>query len=285
MTHAGPAVSIVDKILTPFRDARFRRVLIYLAAWNAASNIAAPFIAVFLIRHVGLSFGTVTTLWVSSQIANALTLYAWGRLSDRLTNKAILAVALPVYFACLLALIFTAEPSISRTTMLTALYAIHVVMGAASGGIALATGNMTLKLAPAGQGTAYLGATSLTGSVMGAIAPIVGGAVAEWLSATRLSIVVRWASSSSSTDFALIELTRWQFLFIISALLGVYVMHALSRIEEGQKISERVVIQQFGLEALRTLNQVSSIAGLLGNFFNFGRLSERRLRVRRPDKR
>ena len=65
MTNAGPGVSIVEKILTPFRDARFRRVLIYLAAWNAASNIAAPFIAVFLIRHVGLSFGTVTKLWAA----------------------------------------------------------------------------------------------------------------------------------------------------------------------------------------------------------------------------
>jgi MFS family permease len=49
---------------------------------------------------------------VASQVANALTMYLWGRLSDRLSNKAILAVALPAYFGCLVALLFTVIPVI-----------------------------------------------------------------------------------------------------------------------------------------------------------------------------
>jgi MFS family permease len=284
MTHAGPAVSVVAKILSPFRDPRFRRVLIYLAAWNAACNVAAPFITVYLMRQLGLTLGAVTTLWVASQIANALTLYAWGRLSDRLTNKAILAVALPAYFASLVALVYVTAPATDDGVPMVALYMIHVLMGCASAGIGLATGNMSLKLAPAGQGTAYLGATSLVGSVMGGLAPIVGGALAQSFQASTLSIVVRWLSPSHTSELALIDLTRWEFLFVISALLGLYVMHAASRIEEDGKISERRVIQEFGLEALRTLNQLSSVAGLLGNFFNFGRPSERRLRGRRAER-
>jgi len=47
------------------------------------------------------------------------------------------------------------------------------------------------------------------------------------------------------------------------------------------EISERVVIQQFALEAVRTVNQVSTVTGLLGNQFAFGRLVERRLYARR----
>ena len=58
-------------------------------------------------------------------------------------------------------------------------------------------------------------------------------------------------------------------------------LHALSRIQEGEEISERVVMQHFALEALRTVNQVSSVGGLLGNLFSFGRLFERRMFMRR----
>jgi hypothetical protein len=113
----------------------------------------------------------------------------------------------------------------------------------------------------------------------------VGGALAQWANTAELSILVRWTTTPAApgTEFALLDLSRWEFLFVLSALLGLYVMHALSRIEEGEKISERRVIQEFGLEALRTLNQLSSVAGLLGNLISFGRLSERRLRARRPD--
>jgi MFS family permease len=47
---------------------------------------------------------------VTSQVANAVVLYIWGRLSDRLSNKAILRVALPLYFVCMLGLAFAAIP-------------------------------------------------------------------------------------------------------------------------------------------------------------------------------
>ena len=50
---------------------------------------------------------------------------------------------------------------------------------------------------------------------------------------------------------------------------------------EGEEISERVVMQQFALEPVRTVNQFSTIAGLLGNLVSFGRLFERRLYPRR----
>jgi MFS family permease len=97
---------------------------------------------------------------VTSQVANAVVLYIWGRLSDRLSNKAILRVALPLYFVCMLGLAFAAIPD-ARGVTLSMLYVVHIAMGAAAGGSGLATGNMSLKLAPQGQGTAYLAATGL----------------------------------------------------------------------------------------------------------------------------
>ncbi len=280
MTAAGPPASVITKILAPFRDANFRRVLRYILAWNAASNLAAPFLVVYLIQQLHFSLGTVTTLWVTSQVANAVVLYIWGTLSDRLTNKAVLTVALPLYFLCMLGLAFAGMPDNPAVT-LAILYLVHIAMGAAAGGIGLATGNISLKLAPHGQGTSYLAATSLVASLTGGLAPLLGGSLAHWFEAVELSVVVRWALPSRAGEVAVLEFARYQFLFVLSALLGLYVLHALSRIKEGTEVSERVVMQQFALEALRTVNHVSSVAGLLGNLIAFGRLIERRLYPRR----
>ena len=281
MTDAGPHASVVSKILAPFRDTNFRRVLRYILAWNAATNVAAPFLAVYLLQQMQFSLSTVTTLWVTSQVANAVVLYIWGRLSDRLSNKAVLRVALPLYFVCMLGLSFAAVPDSSGVT-LAMLYVVHIAMGAAAGGIGLATGNMSLKLAPHGQGTAYLAATGLVASITGGLAPLIGGALAHWFEAVQLSVIVRWAWPGQVGEAAVLEFARYQFLFVISAALGLYVLHRLSRIIEGEEISERVVMQQFALEAVRTVNQLSTIAGLLGNLVSFGRLIERRLYPRRP---
>ena len=152
MTQAGPHASLISKIAAPFRDRNFRSVLRYILAWNAATNLAAPFLAVYLLQQMQLSLSTVTTLWVTSQVANAFVLYIWGRLSDRLSNKAVLRVALPLYFLCMLGLAFAALPAMT-TFALPLLYVVHIAMGAAAGGIGLATGNLGLKLAPQGQGT------------------------------------------------------------------------------------------------------------------------------------
>ncbi len=276
----GPPLPVLAMIRSPFRDQDFRRVIVFMASWNLASNLAAPFITVYLLRQLHYGMGTVTALWVASQVANALTMYLWGRLSDRLSNKAILAVALPAYFACLVALPFAKIPSEHALT-LPLLFAIHLVMGAAAGGIGLATGNLGLKLAPQGQGTAYLSAVSLSGAAAAGTAALVGGGLAEWFAARELAIFVHWGSPVGDALATVLEFQHWEFLFAISFVLGGYVLHALSRIREGAEVSERVVVQQFVTEARRSLDQLSSIEGLRSAvLFPFGWLSERRRRPR-----
>ncbi len=273
MHDCGPKVRMRERLREPFRDANFRSLLVFLGSWTVASNLAAPFITVYLMQQRGYAVGTVTSLWVTSQLANALTLYLWGRLSDRLTNKAVLAVALPVYFGCVLALCFADELG-NVHWQLAWLYLIHFLMGVATGGIGLATGNLGLKLAPQGQGTVYLAAIGLVSAVSGGAAPIVAGALAEVFQATQLSAVVRFSSPNASREMAIVSFAHWEFLFALAALVGLYVLHALSRVREGHEVSERQVMQQFGLEAWRSLNNLSSTA--LGTLFPFDRLSERR---------
>ena len=280
MLDTGPPQPIFAMLWTPLRDANFRRLIIFMASWNFASNLAAPFLTVYLLRQLGYGLGTVTALWAANQVAAALTLYAWGRLSDRLTNKAVLATALPAYFGCLIAFPVSALPEPHALT-LPLLAIIHVAMGIASGGIALATGNIGLKLAPQGSGTAYLASVSLAGSLAGGAAALVGGGLAEWFSARKLSFLVRWSEPGETTSFVALQFQHWEFLFAIAFALGMYVLHALSRVREGEHVSERGVMRDFFLETGRSFEQMlSTAAGSLTASFPFGRLFDRRRRDR-----
>ena len=283
MSAGMQPAAVFAALRQPLRDPVFTKVLVFMAAWNVASNLAAPFITVYLLQQLKLPLATVTSLWVTSQVSNALTLYLWGRLSDRLSNKAILAVALPIYFACMVGLVF-ADIGDHHTLRLVLLYGFHLAMGAASGGIGLATGNLALKLAPQGAGTSYLAVQGLVAALAGGVAPLVAGALAEWFAPRELSVLVRWVSPTGTAEVAVFEFAHWEFLFAISALLGLYVLHALSKVVEGAEISERQVIQQIGMEAMRSFDHLSSIVGSIGMLFSPGRLLNGPLRRRRAER-
>jgi len=155
------------------------------------------------------------------------------------------------------------------------------VMGAASGGIALATGNLGLKLAPHGRGTHYLAVVALSGALASGVAAITGGALATWFAARELAVFVHMTSASAAHEVVVMSLRHWEFLFGLSFVCGAYVLHALSRVDEGVEHSERAVISQLVSEASRSLAQLSPIDGLKDALvFPIGRLRDRRLRSR-----
>jgi len=284
MLEAGPPVSLVTALRQPLADPNFRNVLRFLAAWAVVSNVAAPFLTVYLLRQLGYSLATVTALGVASQLANAFALYLWGRVSGRLSNKSVLAAALPVYFICTGALVLANQPA-HPVLGLSLLYALHILMGAATGGIALATGNLSLKLAPQGRGTSYLAVVGIVSALAGGAAPLVAGAIAEQLADNELAMVLRWLSPQRTHEVVVIGIEHWEFLFLLSALAGLYVLHRLSLVREDGEASERAVIQEFAIEAARLVGNLSSIGGAIGGLFPFARLSERRRarRQRRAD--
>jgi MFS family permease len=101
-------------------------------------------------------------------------------------------------------------------------------------------------------------------AVAGGIAPIAGGAIAQWFASTHLAVVVRWTSADNRNELLVASFAHWEFLFGISAVLGLYAIHAVARVGEAGEHTERLVIQELALEALRTVNHLSSVGGVLG---------------------
>lgn len=245
----------------PFQDKNFRRLIMFQSAWNFAINLAAPFFTVYMLTMLELDMRLIITLQVVSQMMNFIFFHLWGKISDRYSNKSVLGVSGPLYIICIFIFTFTTLPGKYALTM-PLLLVIHVLIGIATAGVTLATGNIGLKLAPKGQATAYLAANSLVNSVAAGIAPIIGGNFVDLFSGYALSWTLKWQSPSGVITFETLDLQHWDFFFILACLFGLYAMHRLAKVKEVGEVEEEIVILELIAEARRFMLSLSTLAGL-----------------------
>jgi MFS family permease len=94
---AGPALAL---LFAPLREENFKRLILFLASWNFAANLAAPFFTVYMLKSLDYSMTTILALTIASQLSNIAALGLWGALIDRFSNKSVLGVAAPLFLAC-----------------------------------------------------------------------------------------------------------------------------------------------------------------------------------------
>ena len=252
----------VQLIAAPFRDGNFRRLILFLSSWNFAVNLAAPFFTVYMLKTLGYDMTVIIALTIISQLSNLAALGIWGTLIDRFSNKAVLGISAPLFLACILTWTFTGMPW-AQAIMLYLLGAIHVLMGLSTAGVALASGNIAMKLSPEGQATAYLAANSVVTASFAAAAPILGGIGADFFAAHQLALAFTWTGGQQDLTVEVLKFQSWTFLFGIACVLGLYSMHRLSFVEEAGRTSDHVVLRHLLLEVRRSVQSLSSAAGLL----------------------
>lgn len=286
MAPAEREIHLGRMLAEPFGNQNFRRLIWFLGAWQFATNLAAPFFTVYLVSQLGFDMTFVTLMMVTSQLANVATLRKWGELADRYSNKAVLRICAPLFLFCIFAWTLVSLPE-KRDHVIVLLILLHIVMGVAVAGVTLAAGNIGLKLAPRGRGTAYLAAGSIVNSIAAGIAPIIGGLFADDFSARELSLVLRWTSGPEAMEFVTLRLRHWDFFFMLACVLGLYALHRLSLVQEAGLGKDRLLMQEIVIEAFRTVTSLSSVAGMrLLNIFPFGRvvqLAQEKRRKSRED--
>lgn len=259
---AAPTKSALLKVLTrPLGDPNFRRLVMFLTSWNFAVNLAAPFFAVYMLKRLEYPMSLVIGFTVLSQIANVASLQAWGKISDRFSNKSVLAVCGPLFVFCILGWTFTTFPEKHALT-LPLLVLLHVLMGLATAGVTLAAGNIALKLSPRGSATSYLAANSAAISLAAGVAPIVGGLSADFFALQELSITVQWRSPDTAVAIPALNFRHWDFFFFFAFALGLYSVHRLTLVKEVGEVEEHVVVKELLAETRRSFHSLSSAAGL-----------------------
>ena len=225
-----PLLSLVK---LPFRHLNFRRLMLYMASWNFAVNLAAPFLTVYLLETLGFSMAYVIGLTTLTQVFNVLFFRRWGHYADRYSNKAVLLICAPLYLTCIVGMIFTTLPGAHAGT-LPLLVVLHALMGVATAGTGLASGSIGLKLAPQEHSVAYLSMLSFTNSLASGVAPILSG----WLAGSLQTFGWSWSLDLPflSRPQTLISLHHWDFLFVLSFVMGGLALYRLVRLQEQGEV-------------------------------------------------
>lgn len=81
-----------DVLVTPLRDANFRRFLLFAVYWQFVVLLAAPFVIPYFLEELKLTFTQVAIWSAIAAVTALLTSSLWGRVADRVGNKAVLAL-------------------------------------------------------------------------------------------------------------------------------------------------------------------------------------------------
>jgi MFS family permease len=221
--QAPPAPSLARLFARPFADRNFRRVMGFLGSWSFAINLAMPFFTVYLVDNLGTGLTLPIVLTVAGQLAGTASLPWWGRVSDRFSNKTVIAFAGPLLLVAILAWVAAAVPAPHAMTM-PFIFAAQLLMGAAGAGLDLACGNLAYKSAPAGETTVYLGVNGLVRSLAGGAAPIAGGYLAQWLGSGPIHLAVG--------SFFVLDVPALTIVFLAASVAGGLALLRLGAIAE-----------------------------------------------------
>ncbi len=250
-----------SSLIKPFKNENFKNLIVFLCSWSFAVNLAAPFFTVYMLVRLKLDMSFIIFLSIISQVTHLLFLKIWGKFSDAFSNKSVLAVSGPMFMLSILLWTFTTLPDKHAFT-LPLLVGIYILMGMSTAGVNLATGNISFKLAPKGNATAFLTASNFAIAMAASIAPILGGKFADLLSGYQLSWTLRWTTPARQIVVETLNFQSWDFFFALAFIIGLYSLHRLALVKEEGEVEERVVFNQLMAEVADEVKNFTTVGGV-----------------------
>ena len=253
--------SAVSILLEPLRDSNFSRLVRFLIIWNFALNMAVPFFAVYMLTRLGLSLPVVIGFTILSQMTNVLFVRVWGAMADRVGSKTVLSLSASLYLLVIIGWVFTTNPDRYFLT-LPLLAALHVFAGVAAAGVLLTIQTLTMKSAPSGKATPYLGIAGMAAGLGAGTGPLVGGALADFFSVRVFRIEFSWSSPNGLFELPAVTLNGFDFLFGIAFVLGLFSLNLLTALREEGETGRESALNELMLGAAPIVRPVSSVPGV-----------------------
>ena len=253
--------SALALLAEPLRDRNFFRLARFLFVWSLTLNLAIPFFAVYMLVEIGLSLPAVIALTALGQAANVMFVRVWGPMADRVGSKTVLSLSASLYLLVILGWVFTAHPEQHFLTM-PLLGALHIFAGVASAGVTLTMSTLSLKVAPTGGGTPFLGVAGIATSIGGGIGPIIGGLMAQYFSERSLEFNMVWESPSGVAAVSVISLTGFEFLFAAVFVIGLLSLNLLVSVREEGAAPRDAALSELASRAGPAARAISSVPGL-----------------------
>jgi MFS family permease len=194
-----------------------------------------------MMKTLQLPMSNIIALGIIAQLSSIFSLKLWGKYTDRFSNKTIIRICAPIFVACILSWSFTANKNFPHLS-LALLIVIHIISGCSAAGINLAINNFATKLAPKNEAIVYISAKNIIVNSISAIAPLVGGLMADFFATHQLTWVVEWQGASGVIKLPLIHLQGWTFFFVLGSMTALVALRFLKNIDEAGEIRKRKVL-------------------------------------------
>ncbi|MBI3961778.1 MAG: MFS transporter [Deinococcus sp.] len=237
----------------PFRDRNFRRLMAYAMAWAFSTALASTFFIVYMLNDIRLDYAQVVIFSFFDQGMNLLSLGLWGRLTDRYGNKPVILFGGLLASTTAFCWIFAAPGHYAIIPI------IYLINGFAFAGIGLASGNILLKVSPNEHNAVYISVYSVLVGFAGALAPILGGYLAQSFEGRELWISFSYSDYGRLSVLPVLKLRHFHFLFLLSSLCRFLSNSLLVAVrEEGE-----APVHELVRASLRTLGTVASARNLV----------------------
>ena len=249
-------------LIEPFKDKNYRNWLIFSGLWNFASSMSGPFFIVHMLKRLEISMTWVQGFAILSQILMVTLLPLWGRVSDKLGSKTVLRVASNLIVLTFLLWTFTTLPK-KHALMPAVMIAIYIIGGIGWGGFWSASSVLPLKNAPKDRSTTYLSANAFVGGIAATLGPLTGGFLADAFKDLEFSIPIRFAMSGETVfSVPAFSFSSYDFLFLLSFLIGSLAVHRLKYVHEKVEAKEEEVRPEMISQLQRTLRQIGHTMGI-----------------------
>lgn len=235
--------------LRALRGTPFLRFSVAIAALQGSVAIAAPFFAVYMLRHLDFSYLQFMIITASSTVMQLLTLNTWGQIGDRLGNRVMLVTT--GWLVAVLPALWLVSDNFWY------LMGIQLLSGLGWGGFNLSAGNYLYDLRPGRPLAAYMAVHN----VLTSAAVFVGAACGGYL-AVHLPTEVTLGGQAFAWDHALFgvfAISTAARLAVVTALLT-----PLAEVRLCAQASTRTLI--FRMARLNTVTgMVMDIVGVIRN--------------------
>lgn len=242
--------SLREKLLGPLREANFRKLLLFSLCWNFSVNFASPFFTLYMLRDLTLSLGFVSTLAMISSGSDLTAMKLWGKLSDRIKNKAIIQISSWVAVFLPFMWIFVRPGSIVIPIFL------HILGGGFWAGIQLCTNNLILRISPKQRRALFISTHNIIAGLGAAISPILAGLILKLLSSADILFISE-------------KIIPLQFIFIISTTFRFFSLQLLRKVHEPEEVTVGQFIRI--LRNVRGLNTSNGFNAMLHPFVAVGK--------------
>ena len=229
----------------PLGQRNFRQFLLFAIFWGFSVHFASPFFTLYFLRYLELSYGFVAVLGTISACADLLGMQVWGRISDKVRNKAVIQFA--GWVAVFLPLAWVAV----RPGDLVLPVILQLIGGGFWAGITLCTNNLLLRISPQENRPLFLSVYNIVAGVGAALGPIAGGLAAKYLADLEL-------------EFVGVKMVPLQVVFVTSTILRFLTFQLFRYVHEPEETTVGQLIRV--LRNVRGLNVATGFNYLLHPF-------------------